>query len=293
MQTPDLIVKANGDGKETRGAIASEALIVSMLTGVAYLIVYAFQAGRDLFYGLPTAYISIDTPKVIAVAVVLLTVIGLPIASALHYRSWDIDMAASFHARTIIFIVTGLIASASLIYIVNIPLDVILKLALTFLVLMIVMTAALLAYAVFKRPANSGVWALVGFARAVEAKRSVRSTALFLAINLTIDALAISAALGYTSARWQAYYPIVQAGRYKGYAVVWMIDPSFMVLQKIDVKSKRLDEDIALIKVEKGSDIDLRVMRVQIDDDVYSVANHHRARKGCHLPVLSSITTCT
>lgn len=64
--------------------IVSEALAVSILTGLAYCLIYAFTLGRALQLGIPMPYISVGPEELIAFAVLLILFFSGPVAAVLR-----------------------------------------------------------------------------------------------------------------------------------------------------------------------------------------------------------------
>jgi hypothetical protein len=247
----------------------SETLTLALLTGFAYCLVYSFDCGSALEYGVPSSYIVVTPEHLIAVAVIAVYGLFVPVAMIwAHLPDTPNRILGSQALRTVL-------ASTKL------------KLGVTCIAAMI--SLPLLIFINGRSPAEffstilHPPWALLaglltGMSTAllgklssrknvqqpdVEARGDIGGNAIAIRQN-TIAAFAFyvwalayvsligATALGVAAGAEKTQVMIVDSGPYKDFAIVW-IDGDFDILSKYDAKNHTLGAEMTAVSISRAA----------------------------------------
>jgi hypothetical protein len=245
----------------------SEALAVSALTGFAYCLQYAFDLGLAARYAIPIQYISVNTSQLIVLAIVLIVGIGFPTAILAHMRSTVIIRLSQLtRVRVLTVVIAYLIACVSLL--VAIPGKI--PWAIFALGGLLEGGGFVLFYASFtkkdprKKDSQSQERPRFGLSMARFTKAPTRIILLFYFVNVALAMLPFSFMLGLQVARNQTYFPILQEGDLKNYAIVWGVGDYLLFAERYDSRRRTLTGDVALVKAERDKPLKWKLVHLGV-----------------------------
>jgi hypothetical protein len=228
----------------------SEAVVVTLVTGLAYCFCYAATVGEATYYGIPQRLISITSPQVLSLAVLLLVVFGLPIAAFLYIRPRLLRIVGIWQTCAYAFIISFSILVSCVSFVTHILLVSGIFLS-AVAVLIVLLTLSL------RKIGPNGREVQLPFVMA------------FYILCFVVAGMGIAYAIGFNDARTTDTYRIIQKGDYQGYAIVWMVSDEIVLAQKYDPASQQLMQNVAMLKLDKDA-IEWRWRKTGPLDDVYS-----------------------
>ena len=235
---------------------------MSLATGVAYCVEFAFDTGKALFYNIPLMPVYVPTSHLIALAIFLVFVVGMPAALLLHDPPPGIISIAKLGISRVLFVMLSLLAAvAALAYLSNrwSPQDTFIVVA---LVIMIGSILALLLRAFYRLPKPQQT--LVRAFHALrplavdrrEPRASTRRVVAFYVLFMLFAPLPMAAAAGRQSAVSQTVYDILQSGRFKDYVLVWVLNDDLYVFEKYDPKHSALGPESVVLRADASHPVE-------------------------------------
>lgn len=241
------LVEGTAGSKKVWGL--GETVIVSLLTGYAYFIAYAFNIGSAAFLGVPSGYVSVGASQVIGLAVFVIAAVGFPAVIMLH-QAGTYQRVSHHFADPRIRAVVALLCIAA----VYISLYAVLGVSRFF-----GPAAPWLGFIVF------GVSYLILAATLFSLSKGPQgrvSLVAFYVLNVLLTTIAVSYALGFKHASDSPVLRIITDGEFKDYAIVWELQPDLVLADRYDMKERTLLNEVALIKVEKDTPLRWHVVPV-------------------------------